>query len=255
MARVFITGSTDGLGRATAVALLAGGHDVVVHARNPSRAASIGDLEARGARVVTGDLASAEETHGVAAQVNAIGPMDAVIHNAGIYLDPERVATPEGHARTLAVNVLAPYLLTAEIARPARLVYINSDLHHGGDASLYDIDWTSRRWNAAQAYADSKLFVTALAFLVSRRWPDVHTNVVCPGWVPTKMGGPNAPDDLELGHTTQVWLAVSDEPEAIGTGGYWYHRPRQAPAAAVSDLEFQNALLEQLSRLTGVHLP
>jgi NAD(P)-dependent dehydrogenase (short-subunit alcohol dehydrogenase family) len=255
MARVFITGSTDGLGRAAAVALLACGHEVVVHARNHSRAASIRDLEARGAGVVTGDLASAEETHRVAAQVNAIGRMDAVIHNAGIYLDPERVATPEGHARTLAVNVLAPYLLTAEIGRPARLIYINSDLHHGGDASLHDIDWTSRRWNAAQAYADSKLFVSALAFLVSRRWPDVHTNVVCPGWVPTKMGGPNAPDDLELGHTTQVWLAVSDEPDAIGAGGYWYHKRRQAPAAAVSDLEFQDALLEQLSQLTGVHLP
>lgn len=255
MARVFITGSTDGLGRAAAGALLADGHQVVVHARNLSRAASVSDFEDRGAGVVVGDLASAEEAHGVAAQVNALGPMDAVIHNAGIYLDPERVATPEGHARTLAVNVLAPYLLTAEIERPARLIYINSDLHHGGDASLHDIDWTTRRWSAAQAYADSKLFVTALAFLVSRRWPDVHTNVVCPGWVPTRMGGPGAPDDLELGHTTQVWLAVSREPEAISSGGYWYHKRRQAPAAAVSDLEFQNALLKELGRLTGVHLP
>lgn len=255
MARVFITGSTDGLGRAAAGALLADGHEVVVHARNPSRASSIGDLEDRGAGVVIGDLASAEETHHVASQVNAVGPMDAVIHNAGIYLDPERVATPEGHARTLAVNVLSPYVLTAEIERPARLIYINSDLHQGGDASLHDIDWTSRRWNAAQAYADSKLFLTALAFLVSRRWPDVHTNVVCPGWVPTKMGGPSAPDDLALGHTTQVWLAVSDQSDALSSGAYWYHKRRQTPAAAVSDPAFQNALLEQLTRLTGVHLP
>src|SRR5262245_15150642 len=254
MARVFVTGSTDGLGRAAAAALLADGHQVVVHARNPSRATSVGDLEERGARVVVGDLASAEETRHVAAQVNAIGAMDAVIHNAGIYLDPERVATPEGHARTLAVNVLAPYLLTAEIERPARLIYINSDLHHGGDASLHDIEWTSRRWNAAQAYADSKLFVTAFAFLISRRWPDTHSNVVCPGWVPTRMGGPNAPDDLELGHTTQVWLAVSDEAEAASSGSYWYHQRRQEPAAAASDVQFQDALLERLIQLTGVHL-
>ena len=254
MAHVFITGSTDGLGRAAAMALLAEGHDVVVHARNASRADSVSDLEDCGAGVVIGDLASAEETHRVAAQVNAVGPMDAVIHNAGIYLDPERVTTPEGHARTLAVNVLAPYVLTAEIERPERLIYINSDLHQGGDPSLHDVDWTSRPWDAAQAYADSKLYVTTIAFLVSRRWPDVLTNVVCPGWVPTKMGGPGATDDLELGHTTQVWLAVSDEPEALSSGGYWYHKRRQTAAAAVSDLAFQNALLEELRRLTGVRL-
>ena len=162
--------------------------------------------------------------------------MDAVIHNAGIYIDPERVATPEGHARTLAVNVLAPYLLTAEIERPARLIYISSDLHEGGDASLHDIDWTARRMGRQHrptrtASSSSRRSPSAL----SRRWPDVRVNVVGPGWVPTRMGGPSAPDDLELGHTTQVWLAVSDEPDATGTGGYWYHQRRQAPAAAVSD--------------------
>src|SRR5215471_2804704 len=167
MARVFLTGSTDGLGRAAAMALLAEGHYVVVHARNPSRAESVSDLEDRGAGLVVGDLASAEETHRVAAQVNAVGPMDAVIHNAGIYVDPQRVATPEGHARTLAVNVLAPYVLTAEIKRPARLIFLSSGMHRGGDDKLHDIDWTSRLWSGVQAYSDSKLFVTAIAFLIS----------------------------------------------------------------------------------------
>ena len=122
MARIFITGSTEGLGRGAALALLDNGHQVILHARNPSRAGSLGDLAHRASAVVVGDLASGEETHGVAAQVNAIGRMDAVIHNAGIYTDRQRVATPEGHARTLAVNVLAPYVLTAQIVRPARLV-------------------------------------------------------------------------------------------------------------------------------------
>lgn len=254
MARVFITGSTEGLGRAAALALLAGGHEVVLHARNPPRAASMGDLADRATGVVIGDLGMAEEAHGVAAQVNAIGRMDAVIHNAGIYIDPQRVSTPEGHARTLAVNVLAPYVLTAEIDRPARLIYISSGAHRGGQVSLHDIDWTSRRWSGVQAYSDSKLFVATLAFSVSRQWPDVRTNVVDPGWVPTRMGGPSAPDDLELGHTTQVWLAVSDEPDATRTGAYWYHHCRQAPAPAVSDAGFQDALLEELRRFTGVRL-
>ena len=236
------------------MSLLDDGHEVVLHARNRSRAASIDDLADGAAGVVIGDLASAEQTHEVADQVNTVGRMDAVIHNAGIYIDPQRVATPEGHARTLAVNVLAPYLLTAEIQRPARMIYVSSDMHHSGNVSLHDIDWTSRQWNGVQAYSDSKLLVAALAFTVSRRWPDIPANVVDPGWVPTRMGGPSAPDDLELGHTTQVWLATGDEPDATTSGGYWHHRRRQAPAPAVSDVEFQDALLEELSRFTGVPL-
>jgi NAD(P)-dependent dehydrogenase (short-subunit alcohol dehydrogenase family) len=255
MARVFITGSTQGLGRAAALALLDGGHDVVVHARNASRAARAADLAARGAELVIGDLAGADGTEDVAAQVNALGRMDAVVHNAALYLDPERVPTPEGHARTLAVNVLAPYLLTVRLDRPARLVYLTSDLHHGGDPSLRDIDWTARPWSAAQAYADSKLFVTALAFALARRWPDVLVNAVGPGWVPTRMGGPGAPDDLELGHVTQVWLALAEERAAAASGGYWYHQQRLEPAAAARDEGFQDALLEELARLTGVCLP
>ena len=255
MARIFITGSTDGLGRAAARTLLDDGHQVVLHARNPARAASVDDLAARAAGVVVGDLASAGETGSVADQVNAVGRMDAVIHNAAIYIDGRRVATPEGHARTLAVNVLAPYVLTATIGRPARLIYISSGMHHDGDASLRDINWTTRRWSGVQAYSDSKLFLVALAFAAARRWPGVRSNAVDPGWVPTRMGGPGAPDDLELGHVTQAWLAASDHPEAAGSGGYWYHQRRQAPAAAVADERFQDALLGELARLTGVRLP
>jgi NAD(P)-dependent dehydrogenase (short-subunit alcohol dehydrogenase family) len=252
MARIFITGTTEGLGRAAALALVEDGHEVVLHARNPARAGGMGDLADRALGVVVGDLASADETQALADQVNALGRMDAVIHNAGIYIDRERVATPEGHARTLAVNVLAPYRLTAGIERPARLIYLSSGMHRGGDASLRDIDWTLRRWDGVQAYSDSKLFVAALAFAVSRRWPDVHADVVDPGWVPTRMGGPGAPDDLELGHTTQVWLAVGDAPR---TTGYWFHQRREDPAPAVEDARFQDALLDELHRCTGVRLP
>ena len=254
MARVFITGSTEGLGRAAALALLDDGHQVVLHARNSSRVESLGDLARRADAVVLGDLARVEETHGVAQQVNAIGRMDAVIHNAGVFKEPRRAATPEGHAPTLAVNVLAPYLLTAGIERPARIIYLSSEMHLRGDPSLSDIDWISRPWNGTQAYSDSKLFVTAFAFLLARRWPDVLSNAVDPGWVPTRMGGPGAPDDLVLGHTTQVWLAVSSEANAMSSGGYWHHQRRQAPAPTVSEPAFQDALLDELARLTGVRL-
>ena len=91
-------------------------------------------------------------------------------------------------------------------------------MHRGGASSLRDIDWVERRWDASQAYSDSKLYVTALAFAVARRWPDVLSNAVDPGWVPTKMGGPGAPDDLEKGYLTQTWLAVSDEAAATVSG-------------------------------------
>ena len=180
--------------------------------------------------------------------------MDAVIHNAGIYLEPGRGTTPEGHAKTLAVNTLAPYSLTALIGRPDRLIYLSSGMHRGADASLRDIDWEERRWEPSRAYAESKLYVTALALAVARHWPRVLSNAVDPGWVPTKMGGPGAPDDLTMGHQTQTWLAGSDEAAARVSGGYWYHRKRRKPAADALDTEFQDRLAARLAELTGISL-
>jgi NAD(P)-dependent dehydrogenase (short-subunit alcohol dehydrogenase family) len=255
VARVLITGSTTGLGRGAAEELLDAGHEVVLHARNRARADDVADLARRGVRVVVGDLASRDETRSVAEQANARGGVDAVIHNAAVYVDRRRVATPEGHARTLAVNVLAPYLLTAWIGGPERLVYLTSGMHRSGDPSLRDLDWTGRRWDGVQAYCDSKLLVTALALGLARRWPDRRLHAVDPGWVPTRMGGAGAPDDLELGHRTQASLAVSDDPEATGTGGHWFHQRRRPPAPAAADEGFQDRVLDQLGRLTGVALP
>ena len=140
MAIVFITGSTDGLGRAAAQSLLDQGHRVVLHARSAARAEALGELASRSEGVVVGDLRSASETKKIADQVNAIGRMDAVIHNAGVYTQQIRGSTPEGHASTLAINTLAPYMLTALIKRPGRLVFLSSGLHRGGEGSLADLD-------------------------------------------------------------------------------------------------------------------
>jgi NAD(P)-dependent dehydrogenase (short-subunit alcohol dehydrogenase family) len=252
--RIFITGSTDGLGLAAAGVLIGDGHDVVLHARSRDRAAALRDLAPAAAGVVTGDLASAAETRDLAGQVNQIGRMDAVIHNAAVFLEPSRSATADGHATTLAVNTLAPYLLTALTGRPDRLIYLSSGLHHAGPGSLRDIDWTSRPWNARQAYAESKLYVTALALALARLWPDVLSNAVDPGWVPTKMGGPAATGDLQMGYLTQTWLAVSSDAAATVSGGYWYHRQRQPPAPQARDPAFQDQLLDRLAALTGVAL-
>ncbi len=251
---IFITGSTDGLGRAAASVLIGEGHDVVLHARTRERAAALSDLAPGTAGVVIGDLSSAAETRALADQVNQIGRMDAVIHNAGVFLEPSRATTADGHAKTLAVNTLAPYLLTALIDRPDRLIYLSSGLHRAGAGSLWDIDWTGRRWNAARAYSESKLQVTALALALARAWPQVLSNAVDPGWVPTKMGGPGATGDLEQGYRTQAWLAVSNDTAATVSGGYWYHRQRQEPAPQARDPAFQDQLMDRLAALTGVTL-
>lgn len=255
MPRIFITGSTDGLGRAAARTLMAEGHEVVLHARSSARAAVLADLAPRSAGIVVGDLSSAVETRAIADQVNKIGRLDVVIHNAGVYLERSRGTTPEGHAKTLAVNTLAPYMLTALIERPNRLIYLSSGMHRGGGGSLRDIDWVARRWEPSRAYSESKLCVVALAFAVARHWPDVLSNAVDPGWVPTKMGGAGAPDDLEMGHLTQAWLAVSNDPAATVSGGYWHHRKQQTPAAEALDPDFQGQLIAKLAELTGVSLP
>lgn len=254
MSRIFITGSTDGLGLAAARALLSEGHEVVLHARSSKRAAAFADLTPRSGGIVIGDLSSAVETRALAEQVNELGRMDAVIHNAGIYQEPARGQTPEGHAKVLAVNTLAPYLLTALMQRPDRLIYLSSGMHRSGSASLRDIDWLERRWEPSTAYSESKLYLTALAFAVARHWPAVLSNAVDPGWVPTKMGGAGAPDDLTLGHQTQAWLAASNDAAARATGGYWYHRKQQKPAAAALDPDFQDRLIAKLAELTGATL-
>ncbi|MES1208059.1 MAG: SDR family NAD(P)-dependent oxidoreductase [Pseudomonadota bacterium] len=243
MSSIFVTGSADGLGRATAQTLLRQGHRVVVHVRAEHRLAAVKDLLAHGAAVVIGDLGDLVQTRGVADQLNALGPIDAVIHNAGVYSGPT----------LLSVNVVAPYALTVLIQRPTRLIYLSSGMHRGGRPRLDGLDWSGGR--ASASYSDSKLFVTTLAAAVARRWPDVFSNSVDPGWVPTRMGGPNAPDDLRLGHLTQEWLATSDEREACTSGGYWHHQCRVEPHASVHDVSFQDRLLDALARAADIGWP
>lgn len=256
MSRIFISGSSDGLGLLAARLLVGEGHQVTLHGRNDVRAADASCSLPQAEAVVVGDLSSIDQMRRVAAQVNALGRYDAVIHNVGVgSREPRRIETVDGLSQIFAVNVLAPYLLTALLMPPRRLVYLSSGMHRSGDAHLDDPQWTARRWNGAQAYADSKLLDVVLAFAVARRWPGVLSNALEPGWVPTKMGGPGAPDDLTLGAVTQAWLAVSDDPAAMVTGQYFYHqKPRRVhPAAHRADL--QDELLVYCAGLTGTPLP
>ena len=255
MARVFITGSSDGLGQMAAQLLIEQGHNVVLHARSEQRSRQALGAVPGAESVVIGDLASMAQTRNVAEQVNRLGEVDAVIHNAAVgYQEPRRVATEDGLPHVFAINTLAPYILTALIHPPKRLIYLSSGLHQSGDASLKDLAWEQRPWRGQQAYSDSKLHDVLLAFAIARRWPGVLSNALEPGWVPTKMGGRGAPDDLDQGHRTQVWLAASDDKDATVTGQYFFHMRPRKPNPATRDPLIQDALIDACSRFSGVTL-
>ena len=191
MSKVLITGSADGLGREAAQQLVRGGHEVVLHARDEARAAQALAGVPGATAALPGDLSSIASTRALADRINAAGAFDAIIHNAGIgYREPTRRETEDGLEHVFQTNVLAPYLLTALVNRPARLIYLSSGLHRSGDPGLADLQWEHRRWDGYQAYSDSKLFDAVLAAAVARRWPNVVSSSVDPGWVRTKMGGP-----------------------------------------------------------------
>jgi NAD(P)-dependent dehydrogenase (short-subunit alcohol dehydrogenase family) len=256
MARIFVTGSAGGLGLGAGRALLDDGHDVVLHARNEQRAAALRAAEPRARRIVVGDLSSIAGTREVAEQAEDTGRFHAVIHNAGVgYTLPRRQETVDGLERHFAVNVLAPYLLTALITRPDRLIYLSSGMHQGGAPNLDDPQWTRRRWSGPAAYSDTKLLDVVLALAVARRWPDVLSNAVDPGWVATRMGGRGAPESLASGVRTQVWLATSDDPAATVTGRYFYHQRAREPLAATGRTGLQDRLLDYCAGLTGTPFP
>jgi NAD(P)-dependent dehydrogenase (short-subunit alcohol dehydrogenase family) len=252
MSKVLITGSADGLGREAAEQLVRGGHEVVLHARDEARAEQALEGVPGAVAALPGDLSSITSTRALADLVNAGGVFDAIIHNAGIgYRESSRVETEDGLEHIFQTNVLAPYLLTALVNRPPRLVYLSSGLHMSGDPDLEDLQWEHRRWNGYQAYSDSKLFDAVLAAAVARRWPDVVSNSVDPGWVRTKMGGPGAPGEIGPGADTQVWLATSNEPLALQSGGHFYHRRLRETHPAVADPAVQEGLLAACHELTG----
>ena len=215
----------------------------MVHARNADRAATLEPLVDRGADLIVADFTDRDAVRRVAAELNDRPPLDAVIHNVG------RLERTRGHAgehrRALpadgAASPSAPADLPQQrlplrrppVPRRSRLVRVIAA------APTPTASCSSRRFAAA----------------VARLHPEVLSNAVDPGWVPTRMGGAGAPDDLELGHRTQEWLAVSNEPEATTTGGYWYHRKRQQPHRAVTEKTFQDRLLQTLAAETGAALP
>ncbi|MDB5151073.1 MAG: family NAD(P)-dependent oxidoreductase [Mucilaginibacter sp.] len=256
MSRIFITGSADGLGQMAAQLLIKDGHSVVLHARNTKRSKEALAAVPGAETVITGDLSSIAEIIKVAEQVNKLGSFDAVIHNAAVgYEETKRIATTDGLPHVFAINSLSPYILTCLINKPKRLVYISSGLHKDGDATLRDLEWNIRSWNGYMAYADSKLHNVILGFYAARKWPDIYSNAMEPGWVATKMGGPGAPDSLADAPKTQVWLAAGNEPEVLVSGKYFYHKKLRSVHPAAADPRVQDRFIAECERLSGVKFP
>ncbi|MEK6481186.1 SDR family NAD(P)-dependent oxidoreductase [Catalinimonas sp. 4WD22] len=241
MAHIFITGSSTGLGLLAAKSLINQGHKVVLHARNEKRAKETRESLPDAKDVLMGDLEDMEETKQLAENVNALGHFDAVIHNAGIYQGL-------GH-QIFNINLLAPYLLTSLIDLPERLIYLSSGMHRSGTPLSKGSDPNHT------TYSDSKLHIITLMKAVARLFPEVYANSVDPGWVPTNMGGKGAPDDLQQGYETQVWLATSQDQEALVSGKYFYHQQQQSPRPEADDTKLQEQLLRVCEKNTGITFP
>jgi NAD(P)-dependent dehydrogenase (short-subunit alcohol dehydrogenase family) len=255
MARFFITGSSDGLGNLAARALIKRGHSVVLHARNQQRADDALKACPGAEQVLIADLAQFDEIQKLAEDANAAGPFDAVIHNAGLYRGSSS-RNQSGIPAIAMVNSIAPYMLTALMDRPKRLVYVSSGLHRGGNAdNLDDVTWQRRgdkHWSDSTAYADSKLHNILLANAVARTWPDVESNSLDPGWQPTKMGGYSASGNTDDAVGTYVYLA---EGKNEATSKYYYSSKAANPVKEATDTALQDQYMNAMAQITKISFP
>jgi NAD(P)-dependent dehydrogenase (short-subunit alcohol dehydrogenase family) len=243
MAKIFITGSTDGLGQLSAKALVDQGHEVVLHARNAERGREALTKVQGASDVLIANLSNIEEIKKLTDDVNSLGSFDAVIHNAGVYQTSAK--------EIFMVNTLAPYILTSLIKKPKRLIYLSSGMHLQGKPNLENFSTNVSR----MSYSDSKLHVVMLCLAIANEWTDVYSNAVNPGWVPTKMGGQGAPDDLQKGYETQTWLAVSNDEGAKVSGKYFHHKKETRYNSQADDEGMRERFIHLCEHITGVGFP
>jgi NAD(P)-dependent dehydrogenase (short-subunit alcohol dehydrogenase family) len=255
MARIFITGSADGIGQAAAKILSEQGHAVFLHARNSTRASEAHAAVPKASGVVIGDLSTVAGCKALAAEAKKSGPFDAVVHNAGLGLTTDGAKTADGVASVFAVNSLAPFVLTALMERPKRLLYVSSGLHQGGDESLRDVAWMERKeFQPAQAYNDTKMHNVLLANAVAKRWPEVQSCSLDPGWVRTKLGGGQAPGSTDPPAQMIAAYAAGESVAGSKTGVYLNPGGIGSPHDATVKAEKQDELLKIYEGISGVSL-
>ncbi|RMJ24849.1 Short chain dehydrogenase [Aspergillus sp. HF37] len=255
MARIFITGSSDGIGQAAAKILADQGHSVVLHARNADRAASTRKAVPKAEAVLVGDLRLISETKKLAEDANASGqaPFDAIIHNAGIGYGStsSREITADKLSAVFSVNTLAPYILTGLMSKPtSRLLYMSSDSHYGGDETLRNV-------RQSHSYSDSKLHDMMLANAFARRWgDDIQVVSMHPGWVRTKMGGMMAPGGKDKpAKALAEWAIGQGKLASLKSGTFFTTRGEESPHPGAGNVKKQEELLKICEEVSGVPVP
>jgi NAD(P)-dependent dehydrogenase (short-subunit alcohol dehydrogenase family) len=249
MAVICITGSSDGIGLATARVLLADGHRVLIHARSRDRGRPVVEQLGDETALVTGDLAKLDEVHGLADQIRAYGPVDAIVHNAGVWVRGNTPRTTEhGLETTFAVNVLAPHLLTHLLAPDlrGRLLWLGSGMASSGRP---DPATLGRPQEPSRAYADSKACDVALALAWHRRIPTVVSAAVDPGWVKTKLAVPGAPGDVTSSADTLAFCCTEAD---LASAPYWKNRAPTPIPEHLRNESLQDAIASACDRLAGI---
>jgi NAD(P)-dependent dehydrogenase (short-subunit alcohol dehydrogenase family) len=264
---ILVTGSTDGIGRQTALELLRLGHRVIVHGRSPDKttAAAEGLRTESGSQAVDAwpaELASLAALRAAAPALLASHPkLDVLLHNAGVFMNERRLSV-DGFELTFAVNHLAPFLLThllapaLEAAAPSRVVVVSSVAHGRGPLDFADLQLQTG-FTGYAAYARSKMCNVLFASELAERWKEkrIAANSLHPGVVGTKLlkegFGMDGNDSLAQGAATSVHLAVAPEVEGV-TGKYFSSRREAALGRYARDPEVRRKLWEESARLTGL---
>jgi NAD(P)-dependent dehydrogenase (short-subunit alcohol dehydrogenase family) len=263
---VLVTGSTDGIGKHTALELARRGATVLVHGRDAARGAAVRAeiQQASGnprVELLVADLSSMRQVRDLAAQVKARHDrLHVLINNAGVFMRKRRL-TADGFETTFAVNHLAHFLLTHLLldtiaaSAPARIITVSSGTHHSGRIDFDNLQ-SERHFDGYDAYAASKLANVLFSNELADRLAGtrVTSNSLHPGVIRTKLlraGFGASGGDLEEGAATSVYLASAPEVEHV-TGKYFV-RKRETPASSTArDKQLMQALWRASEELLGL---
>jgi retinol dehydrogenase 14 len=275
---VLITGGTSGIGRAAATALAAMGAEVAVTGRSRQRGeAAVEEIRDTSGNervsLMLADLAVQTEVRGLAEEFRErYDRLDVLVNNAGI-IQSKRTETPDGLELTLAVNHLAPFLLTNLLldllkeSAPSRIITVSSEARRGAQIDFEDLQ-SERRYRAFKVYGMTKLANILFTYELAERLEGtgVVANCLHPGGVNTNFGANNRSVGTllfrafkpfmrtpEQGADTIVYLAISPEAGKM-TGRYLTDRKVVASFNEPHDEATQKRLWEVSEKLTNLEV-
>ncbi|SFJ72580.1 SDR family NAD(P)-dependent oxidoreductase [Parapedobacter indicus] len=279
--RVLITGATEGIGKEAAFQLAANGFEVILHGRNVEKAASVKqEIQVRypdaKLDVLIADLENRTDTMKLADTFNQrYDSLDVLINNAGGVMNKVRQETVDGWERTIALNVLAPFMCSALLLpalqrRPgAKIIHTSSMAHIMGKPNLGDLMYETK-FNAQQAYGDAKLYVILLGLEFIRRQQLANdTNPIGmyafhPGVIASNFAKNSTSlyhhffrlfrpflGSVKQGADTMIYLTAQPN-EALRNGGYYVKRKIKRARLPANALDVAAQLWERCESLTGI---